>query len=188
MSSVFSMFASVCEGVAWLLPAVGCSIERLSLGEQGVGEYGTMLVRLTMPRSLPQAILRVIGSGGLEEPLSRLVTRLGLTDAVDMPGALYGDALALAVRGMDVLALPSVREEAETFGVVLAEAQLMGVPAIAMGLGGPLDALHHGEGGFHAPAPSPLLLALQLHAGLGSRGGASHGSAARHDVQVHSWP
>lgn len=87
---------------------------------------------------------------------------------VDLAGAKYGADLAKEVAQLDVLVLPSVREESETFGMVLAEAALAGVPRVAMGLGGPLDAVDHGAGGgLLVPFVSPLLLALQLQAVVG---------------------
>ncbi|MBB5353302.1 glycosyltransferase involved in cell wall biosynthesis [Haloferula luteola] len=75
----------------------------------------------------PRACFSLVGKGEMEGELRREIARLGMSDAIDMPGFLRPDALQRLLAESQVLCLPS-REE--PFGLVALEAALFGVPSV----------------------------------------------------------
>src|SRR5690606_5544934 len=67
------------------------------------------------------------------------------------------------LRLMDVLVNASV---GEPFGLTLLEAQALGVPAVAVAEGGPLEIIEHGESGWLVPSGEPGALAEGIAAVL----------------------
>jgi glycosyltransferase involved in cell wall biosynthesis len=77
---------------------------------------------------------------------------------------------------MDVFALPSYREG---FGLVIIEAEAMGVPVVASNVPGPIDAVRHGETGLVVPVKDAVALAEALEILLNdSSKRATYGAAA----------
>ena len=101
----------------------------------------------------PTARLTLIGEGPERPALSAQVARLGLTDAVDLPGA-SPDPLAW-LRDSDLFVLPS-REEG--MSIALLEAMALGIPLVASSIPGNrrlvVDATH---GCLFAPGDPPAL-------------------------------
>jgi glycosyltransferase involved in cell wall biosynthesis len=62
---------------------------------------------------------------------------------------------------MDIFSLPSYREG---FGLVIAEAEAMGVPVVASEVPGPIDAMRHQETGLIVPVKNAQALAVALQA------------------------
>jgi glycosyltransferase involved in cell wall biosynthesis len=77
---------------------------------------------------------------------------------------------------MDIFALPSYREG---FGMVIVEAEAMGVPVVASNVPGPIDAVRHEETGLVVPVKNAgaLAAALQILL-LDSTKRAAYGAAA----------
>lgn len=65
------------------------------------------------------------------------------------------------LQAMDVLVNAS---EGEPFGLTIVEAQTIGVPAVAVGIGGPTESIAHGQSGWLVPSGS----AADLAAGVGA--------------------
>ena len=82
------------------------------------------------------ATLRIGGSGPLAGELRGLRSKLGVHDQVHLLGHLTRSQLRDELGAADCLVLPSMQE---TFGVVLIEALVHGVPVIATRCGGPQD-------------------------------------------------
>ncbi len=89
--------------------------------------------------------------GGLEAELRRAVIEAGLDGVVQWRG-YERDTRSLYV-GMDVAVVPSVMPE--EFSLVTAEAQMVGLPVVATGPGGPSDILIDGETGRIVAARDP---------------------------------
>jgi len=91
---------------------------------------------------------RVAGEGGgLEEQFKAQVVDRGLSDSIEMLGALPASRLADEYRGADVTVLCSVDEG---FGMALVEAQLCGCATVGVRSGGITDIIDDGKTGYLA--------------------------------------
>ena len=133
-------------------------------------------VLLHAMREVPGARLDVAGGGDRVDEVRALVARAGLR--VELHGRVDDARLAALYGGSDVCVLPSF-SDAESFGMVLAEAQAHGRPVVAGG-GGTRAAFRDGVTGVAVPPRDPSALAAALRAILGDRGRlARMGAAAR---------
>lgn len=78
-------------------------------------------------RQLPDALLRIVGSGPLEAELRAQAAALGLEDAVHFTGSLQDAPLSREYYGATCLVLPSL---SEPWGLVVNEALGHGCPAV----------------------------------------------------------
>ena len=86
--------------------------------------------------SVPDARLRIVGSGPLLTELQRWVIDAGLTESVTLLG--YQDDIWPEMQNARVFALPS---RYETSGLVLLEAMAAGLPVVSTGVGGTVEIL-----------------------------------------------
>jgi glycosyltransferase involved in cell wall biosynthesis len=105
----------------------------------------------------PRARLTLIGDGPERPALSARVARLGLTDAVEMPGASPDPSGPL--RAADLFVLPS-REEG--MSIALLEAMALGMPLVASAIPGNRRLVVEGEQGRLAPPGDPAALARAI--------------------------
>ena len=91
----------------------------------------------------PEARLLLVGDGPARNALSKLAASLKISDRVIFVGRVQ-DVYA-AISAMDALVLPSVYEG---LGLVLIEAQALGVPVIATDSGGAAETFTHNYSGF----------------------------------------
>lgn len=96
----------------------------------------------------PDVVLRIGGSGPEASSLARLATELGVGDRVEFLGRLSRLEVRDAMRDADTFVLSS---SVETFGLVIAEAQSIGLPAIATKCGGPEEIVSESTGLLVAP-------------------------------------
>jgi len=94
----------------------------------------------------------------LAESLRQAVHAAGLDDAVHWHG--YSADTRSLYEGMDVAVIPSVLPE--EFSLVTAEGQMVGLPVVATGPGGPSDILVDGETGAIVPPEDPAALAAAI--------------------------
>ena len=109
----------------------------------------------------PKARLHLVGTSlGVDYPraLERFAARLGISDAVRMPGTVSGPALEAYYRGVDLLVCAS---DHEGFCVPLVEAMHRGVPVVAYGSSAVGETV--GDGGVVVADKSPLTLAAAAH-------------------------
>ncbi|MEV6107469.1 stealth conserved region 3 domain-containing protein [Streptomyces sp. NPDC051940] len=128
---------------------------RLAAGKQvdhAVIAFGKALVEH------PGWRLRIFGDGPLAGRLRRLVGELGLHNSVELLGATRHMADEWAKASLTVLT-----SQAEGFGLVLAEAQAAGVPAVAYDVPtGPAEIIRHGVDGLLVPADDSEALAAAM--------------------------
>ncbi|HEU0008342.1 MAG TPA: glycosyltransferase [Verrucomicrobiae bacterium] len=108
---------------------------------------------------------RVIGDGPLRSSLEGLRRQLGLEMNVEFMGAQGREEVIAAYAQSDLFVLPSVVASdgsTETQGVVLIEAQAMGLPVVASRVGGIPDSLTDGVSGFLVPERDSEALAWKL--------------------------
>ncbi len=94
----------------------------------------------------------------LAASLRRAVTTAGLDDVVTWHG--YRPDTRALYEGMDVAVVPSVLPE--EFSLVTAEAQVVGLPVVATGPGGPSDIVEEGRTGTIVPPEDPRAMADAL--------------------------
>jgi glycosyltransferase involved in cell wall biosynthesis len=127
----------------------------------------------------PPARLTLLGEGPERPGLEALVARLGLTGAVELPGASADPASAL--RAADLFVFPS-REEG--MSIALLEAMALGVPAVVSSIPGNRRLIADMKHGRLAPPDDPEGLARAILAQWADFDRAIHmGRAARHRVE-----
>ena len=110
-------------------------------------------------RTDPSIELILMGDGPRRDELQQLVLELEIGGAVQMPGHLAEDDLAVALRGVDVYAHCS---EGETQSTAILQAQATGLPVVATHAPGVTDAVAHGVDGILVPAGDADALAAAL--------------------------
>lgn len=135
---------------------------------------------------VPEAKLCLVGAG---DRLAEFRSKAGRIDApVDVPGRLSLPGLVEAFQRAHVAVLPSTTE-AESFGMVLAEANACGRPVVASRIGGIPDFVDDGVNGLLADPGDAVDLADRLVDVLGDEQLSRRlGDAGRRKVvQDHDW-
>jgi teichuronic acid biosynthesis glycosyltransferase TuaC len=110
--------------------------------------------------SHPDLRWTVVGDGPEREPLARLAAELGVSERVELRGALPPAEAVAAGRRASAFVLPSVDE---AFGVAYVEAMAAGVPAIGCrGEPGPEEIAASGGGILLVPPRDPEALAAEI--------------------------
>ncbi|MFD7734724.1 glycosyltransferase family 4 protein [Kitasatospora phosalacinea] len=113
-------------------------------------------------RALPElpdgTRLVLAGGGDAAAGHLALAQRLGVADRVAATGELPAAEVAALMRGAALLVLPS-RTEAESFGMVLAEAMACGTPVVGSAVGGIPDVIEDGVSGLLVPPGDTRALA-----------------------------
>jgi glycosyltransferase involved in cell wall biosynthesis len=129
----------------------------------------------------PRARLAVVGGAGegldsgYPAELRDEARRLGVAESVEFTGQLPDGAARML--DLDVLVHCAEREP---FGLVLVEAMLRGVPAVAPSEGGPAEIVRHGEDGLLVdPADAPRLAEAVISLGRDPERRAAMGAAGR---------
>lgn len=99
----------------------------------------------SLKKDIPRIRLIIVGTGVEKENLIRLTEKYGLNQQVQFLENLDYAELIIEMKKSNVLALPSTREG---FGMVLAEANACGIPAVAYASGGVVEVVEDGLNGF----------------------------------------
>jgi phosphatidylinositol alpha-1,6-mannosyltransferase len=117
-------------------------------------------------RSVPAALLLLVGGGPDHDRLTRLVASSGLDDAVVMTGSVPWEDVPPYVDAGDVFAMPCRTRrfglEPEALGIVFLEASATGLPVVVGDSGGAPDACLDGETGYVVDGTSPPAIAARL--------------------------
>ena len=135
--------------------------------------------------SVEDAELAIVGGGALEADLKAYVEQLSLQDVVRFLGALP-NALAMAeVAKSGLFVLPSL---GEGLGIVLLEAQALGVPVVGTDVGGIPDVIEGGKTGLLVPASDAKALAGAIVRALTEPGlGARLAAGAKERLAKFDW-
>ena len=109
-------------------------------------------------RRSPKTRLTIVGGGDLESKCRKLASELGLQDSVVFTGLLPEYPFEL-LAGSDIFVTAS---EAESFGLVLAEAMCLGVPVVACRVGGIPEVVADQETGLLVPPYDPESLTAAM--------------------------
>jgi glycosyltransferase involved in cell wall biosynthesis len=132
--------------------AVGRLVEK-----KGFADLVEAAARLAGDRPLDRVL--VVGDGPLRGELEATVARLGLGEAVELPGAVGQDGLVERYRAADVFCLSSF---AEGVPVVLMEAMACELPVVAPRINGIPELVEDGVSGLLVPPARPDALADAL--------------------------
>lgn len=116
--------------------------------------------------SLPEAELVLVGGGALEAQLKAYARELGVQDIVHFLGAKPNLEAMTEVAQSSLFVLPSL---GEGLGIVLLEAQALGVPVIGTNVGGIPDVIEDGQSGLLVPPSDPKALAEAITRILSAR-------------------
>jgi len=128
--------------------------------------------------------VQIAGDGDAVEEYRQQAIRLGIEKNVLFLGALHGDELVQAYQRSKVFVLPS-KTEAESFGMVLAEAMACGVVVVGSRVGGVPNLVQDGASGRLVPPGNEAALAEVLRELLADAAQREVlGQAARQRVQA----
>jgi len=117
--------------------------------EKGL-EYAIKSVKKIVQRNPDIGLeYNIVGSGPLKRDLQILIEKLKLQNTVRLLGAYPKDKVINALVESDIFLLSSIEE---SFGMVLLEAQAVGLPVIATSVGGTYGAIIDGQSGFLVPS------------------------------------
>jgi len=111
-------------------------------------------------RQLPEAKLIICGEGPERQKITNLIAELELNESVSMLGFLHGDETKQVFGRASLVAIPSIWEE--PFGLVAAEAMMMGRPVVASRTGGLPEVVEDGHTGFLVTPKDEEALATAL--------------------------
>lgn len=111
----------------------------------------------------PEAHFLIIGDGPMRQETETRIAQHGLTDRFRLPGRM--EDVALALSAMQAFLLTSIHEGLPN---VLLEAQMMGVPAVTVNVGGAAEAIDDGKTGAVVAEATPDRLAEAILAMFGS--------------------
>ena len=138
-------------------------------------------------RAIRPRDLHLCGTGPLEPALRSLAATLGIADAVRFHGFVQTDAVARILAESLCLLLPSVEEQ---YGLVVIEAQALGVPVLVSRNAGACDTLLvDGINGFvvdpavQAPLAAQMLLLSEDESRWRRMASAAHAGRYRGDVR-----
>jgi len=147
----------------------------------GTAVRGLALAR----RSRPDLRLDIAGVGVFRPDLERLVTTLGLTDAVTFRGRVSEDEKRGLLRSTWANVLPSAKEG---WGITVMEAAACGTPSLASDRPGLRDSVRHEQTGYLVPhGDSDALAARMLALAEDPSAVARLGRAARLQAEATSW-
>lgn len=134
------------------------------LAEKKGIEYAIAAVAKVL-KTHPNIIYKIVGEGNLREPLEKLIAELDVADKVHLLGWMTQDEVRQLYADSHIFILSSVTAangDKEGQGLVLQEAQAMGLPVLSTLHNGIPDGVIDGESGFLVPEKDVDALAEKL--------------------------
>ena len=103
--------------------------------------------------------LEIIGGGALREKLQEHVSKIGVSDLVELLGDK--EDVKPFLSNMDIFVMSSV---SEGYSIALLEACAVGLPIVATDVGGNSEIVQHGKNGLIVPPKDPVALAKNISA------------------------
>lgn len=153
-----------------------------------------MLIRAwpTVLRTVPDAVLLVVGDGPADRRLRASATRAGVTDSVRHRGGVEWEKMPQMYAAADVFTLPCRTRlgglEPEALGIVFLEAAASGLPVVVGASGGAPETVADGKTGYVVDPRDPNEIAERVASLLAAPATAAQmGAAGRVRVAEH-WP
>ncbi len=142
-------------------------------------------------RTMPDAVLVVVGGGPYAEKLHAIAAETGVTDHVIFTGSVPSEELPAYHTIADVFVMPSRTRggglDVEGLGIVYLEASATGVPVVAGLSGGAPETVIEGVTGTTVDGRDVDAVALAVLSILGDRGAAAEMGAAGRRFVVENW-
>ncbi|QGP88760.1 glycosyltransferase [Gordonia sp. 135] len=142
-------------------------------------------------RTIPDAVLVIVGGGPYAEKLHALATRAGVEDQVIFTGSVPAEELSAYHNIADVFAMPSRTRggglDVEGLGIVYLEASATGVPVVAGLSGGAPETVVEGVTGTTVDGTDVDAVAMAILSILGDRATAAEMGAAGRRFVVDNW-
>lgn len=135
-------------------------------------------------RTLPEAVLVIVGDGPERAALERLAGPALLNASVRFLGTVDEATVVRAYQAADVSVVPTVALEG--FGLVVLESLACGTPPVVTDSGGLPEALEALDPSLVVPAGDADALSRRLVAALG--GAVPDGARCRAHAELYSWP
>lgn len=137
----------------------------LSVGRMVKRKGHAWFIDQVMPRLDDSVVYLVIGDGPEMSANAQSVVTRGLTGRVALLGRQPDDVLEAAYIGSDLFVMPNVPVpgDMEGFGIVLLEANAVGLPAVGSDLEGIRDVIENGENGLKVPTGDSEAWAAAIH-------------------------
>lgn len=142
-------------------------------------------------RTVPDAVLLLVGDGPYRRRLESMAESAGVTDSVVFGGAVSWEHAPAWYHAGDVFAMPCRTRmgglEPEALGIVFLEAQSSGLPVIVGDSGGAPETVQHGRTGFVVDPNSPQSVAERAVELLSDLPTAAKMGSAGHDWVGENW-
>ncbi len=162
-----------------------------SVGRQVPRKGFAWFVEEVMPLLPDDVHYWLAGDGPEADAIADTARRHGLTHRVRLLGRISDKALTTLYRGADLFVMPNVPipGDIEGFGIVILEAGLSGMPAIAARLEGIRDVITEGENGLLLESGNAWAFSEAIMAYYHDRPALEAASqrAARHTAETFSW-
>jgi len=162
-----------------------------SVGRQVPRKGFAWFVEEVMPLLPDDVHYWLAGDGPEADAIAEAARRHGLTHRVRLLGRISDEALTTLYRGADLFVMPNVPipGDIEGFGIVILEAGLSGMPAIAARLEGIRDVITEGENGLLLESGNAWAFSEAIMAYYHDRPALEAASqrAARHTAETFSW-
>ena len=141
----------------WLLERTGAPADTfflLSVGRQVKRKGSAWCIEHVLPLLPGRVHYAIVGTGPEDEAIRETAKNAGLAERVHQLGRVSEEDLSRTLRSAHLFVMPNVPVpgDMEGFGVVMLEAGLCGLPAVAANLEGVADVITEGENG-HLVAP-----------------------------------
>ena len=162
-----------------------------SVGRQVPRKGFAWFVEEVMPLLPPDVHYWLAGAGPEADAITDAAQRQGVASRVHLLGRISDDALTTLYRGADLFVMPNVPipGDIEGFGIVMLEAGLSGLPAIASRLEGIQDVITEDENGLLLESGNAWAFSEAIMAYYHDRPALDAASqrAARHTAETFGW-
>lgn len=136
----------------------------LTVGRQVKRKGHEWFIRNVLPKLKSKVVYVVVGDGPEFNNIEQAVKQMGLEDTVYLLGRQPDEILEKAYAASDLFVMPNIPVEGdmEGFGIVLLEANMAEVPAVASDLEGIKDVIANGKNGYRIPPEHPDLFAEKV--------------------------